>query len=76
VNETDFEFVEFGEIGWYDLMRGKTEKPSIKWIWSGPNKKFGRSKDKFGFAGGKPYTFQHIIQDPQPVYIRKGVTDD
>jgi len=69
--ETEDEFEEFGEIGWYDQHRGKSTKPHIVWIWSGPDKKFTRAKDKAGFAGGQPYVFQHIIQDPEPVYRRK-----
>ena len=73
MSKTEDEYVEFGEIGWYDSLRGHGEKPSIKWIWSGPDKKFPRANDPAGFAGGEPYIFQHIIQDAQPVYVRKPI---
>lgn len=68
--DEEFEYIEFGEIGWYDMHRGESDIPSIHWIWSGPDKEFSRAQDIRGFGGGEPYVFQHIIQDPRSVYIK------
>ena len=63
------EYVEFGEIAWYDERRG--DPPVAKrWVWSGPKYPFTRSKDKRGHMEGRPYKFQMELIDAQPVYIK------
>lgn len=65
----EFEYVEYGEVAWYDERRG--DPPMAKrWLWSGPKKRFTRSGDPKGHMGGEPYKFQSALIDAQPVYIR------
>ena len=47
------------------------DKVSWKWIWSGPHKRFTRSITERGFFKGEPYIYQHLIEDYEPVYVRR-----
>lgn len=68
-NDEEYEFVEYGEIAWYDERRG--DPPVAKrWIWSGPDVEFTRSLDERGHMAGEPYKFQYPLIDAQPVYIK------
>ena len=69
MSDEEFEYVEYGEIAWYDERRG--DPPVAKrWIWSGPDYPFTRSADERGHMEGRPYKFQMELIDAQPVYIK------
>ena len=73
--EEEYEYVEYGEIGRYDILDHRDnspyDKPSWRWIWSGPLKRFTRSSTNRGFFRGEPYIFQHVIEDYETVYVRR-----